>query len=240
MLDVRLFGKFKVSLDGQAIEIPSRPMQSLLAYLILNAGTAYRRENLAGLLWPDSDESSARHNLRQTLWRLGKAIGKDYFITDKVSVCFDPQADYNLDVAVLQDKAAEWNTDRSVRFAVYLFTQDVLLPGFYEDWVMLEQERLQAIYEDRMQMLLERLVQEKRWRETRVWAERWIAQGRVPEAAYRALMTAHAGLGDQAGVAAVYQRCVKALDELVFSGHWLMPMKCQHRWEVLWALMQIM
>ena len=50
MLDVHLFGEFKVSLDNQPIEIPARSMQSLLAYLILNAGTAYRREKLAGLL----------------------------------------------------------------------------------------------------------------------------------------------------------------------------------------------
>ena len=214
MLDVHLFGKFKVSLDGQAIEIPSRPVQSLLAYLILNAGTAYRREKLAGLLWPDSDESSGRQNLRQTLWRLGKAIGKDYFITDKISVSFNAQADYTLDVAVLQDEITERSSTDQLIAGVSVYS-GVLLPGFYDEWVLLEQERLQAIYEDRMQMLLERLVQEGRWRETREWAERWIAQGRVPEAAYRALMMAHAGLGDQAGVSAVYQRCVKALDEEV-------------------------
>ncbi len=60
MLNVRLFGKFEVSLDGQSIAISSRPMQSLLAYLILNADTTHRREKLAGLLWPESDEKSAR------------------------------------------------------------------------------------------------------------------------------------------------------------------------------------
>jgi len=80
---------------------------------------------------------------------------------------------------------------------------------------LLEQDRLQAIYEDRIQLLLNRLAQEGLWRAPREWAERWIAQGRVPEAAYRALMIAHAGLGNQAGVTAVYQRCVKALEEEV-------------------------
>jgi predicted ATPase len=214
MLDVCLLGKFKVSQDGQSIKIPSRPMQELLAYLILNTGTAHRREKLAGLLWPDSDESSARHNLRQTLWRLGKAIGKDYFLTDKVSVAFNPQAEYRFDVAILQAADTEQKSADQLIESVSVYT-DVLLPGFYDEWVLLEQERLQAVYEDRMQMLLERLAQEGRWRESREWAERWIAQGRVPEAAYRALMLAHAGVGDQAGVIAVYQRCVAALDEKV-------------------------
>ena len=67
MLQVRLLGQFKVEVDGMSIDIPSRPAQSLLAYLILSAGTAQRREKLAGLLWPDSSESNARSNLRHAL-----------------------------------------------------------------------------------------------------------------------------------------------------------------------------
>ena len=62
MLEVRLLGKFEVQLEGKPVEIPSRPAQSLLSYLILNAGVAHRREKLAGLLWPDSDETNARSN----------------------------------------------------------------------------------------------------------------------------------------------------------------------------------
>ncbi|MCB0195618.1 MAG: AAA family ATPase, partial [Anaerolineae bacterium] len=91
--------------------------------------------------------------------------------------------------------------------------EERLLPGFYDEWVLLEQERLQALFEDRMQMLLERLLEETRWREAREWAEWWIARGQKPEPAYRALMLAQAGLGDRAGVAAAYQRCVDVLDE---------------------------
>ena len=107
MLDVRLLGKFALSLDDQPIEIPSRPLQSLLAFLILNAGTTYRREKLAGLLWPDSDEKNGRHNLRQALWRLGKAVGKDCFLSDKVAVGFNAQAEYQLDVEILQRKVTD-------------------------------------------------------------------------------------------------------------------------------------
>jgi len=144
MLDVRLFGEFKVSLDSQPVEISSRPMQSLLAYLMLNAGTAFRREKLAGLLWPESDEKNARHNLRQTLWRLGKAVGKDFFLINKVSIGFNPQGDYRLDVAILQEEVTEWSSTEQLIDCVSVYT-DVLLPGFYDDWVLLEQERLQAI-----------------------------------------------------------------------------------------------
>ena len=64
MLQVRLLGQFDLRLRGAAVALPSRPAQSLLAYLLLNAGTPHRREKLAGLLWPDASESNARSNLR--------------------------------------------------------------------------------------------------------------------------------------------------------------------------------
>ena len=67
MLEVRLLGAFEVKRDGKAIAILSRPAQSLFVYLILSAGTSHRREKLAGLLWPDSLEETARENLRQAI-----------------------------------------------------------------------------------------------------------------------------------------------------------------------------
>jgi predicted ATPase len=46
------------------------------------------------------------------------------------------------------------------------------------------------------------------------WAERWIALGQTPEAAYQALMVAYDALGDHAKVASTYERCKQALHEL--------------------------
>ena len=67
MLEVRLLGQFSLQRDGQPLEIPSRPAQSLFSYLILNRDVSHRRERLAGMFWPDSLDSSARNNLRQAL-----------------------------------------------------------------------------------------------------------------------------------------------------------------------------
>jgi DNA-binding SARP family transcriptional activator len=158
MLDVRLLGKFAVHLAGRPIEIPWHPGQLLLAYLLLNVGKAHRREKLAGLLWPDSDEANARNNLRQTLWRLRQALGEDYILADKISVGFNPEADYQLDIDRLLDDGAETGSvDELIR--IVSAYEGSLLPGFYEDWVVLEQERLQAVFEHKMQVLLNRLVE---------------------------------------------------------------------------------
>ena len=77
MLEIRVLGQFERRRDGAVVQLPSRPAQSLLAYLVLTARTAHRREKVAGLLWPDSDEDNARNSLRHGLWRIRKAIEPD-------------------------------------------------------------------------------------------------------------------------------------------------------------------
>ncbi|TET85354.1 MAG: hypothetical protein E3J37_02060 [Anaerolineales bacterium] len=210
MLEIRLLGEFDVRLEGQPIEIPSRPAQSLLAYLVLNAETRHRREKLAGLLWPESEESNARSNLRHALWRLRKAIGEKYFLADKVSIAFIPTEDCELDVSYFGDERTETESTMDLIREVSVYGGE-LLPGFYEGWVVLEREQLRAAFEHTIQRLLDLLIEKQSWLEVLEWGERWIATGYVPEPAYRALMIAYRGLGDSSGVAAVYQRCCEAL-----------------------------
>lgn len=208
MLEVRLLGQFEVNKNGERIEIPSRPAQSLLAYLILRTGRAHRREKLAGLLWPDSDEKNARGNLRHAIWRLRQAIGADYIPSDKITVSFDSDREYWLDAAVVEREAPPATDELMGDLTVY---GGELLPGFYDDWTVLDRERIRAVFERKIQELLDKLLAEQRWQEASEWGERWIALGHVPEPAYRAMMMAAAGMGDTAGVAAIYRRCEDAL-----------------------------
>jgi serine/threonine protein kinase/DNA-binding SARP family transcriptional activator/pimeloyl-ACP methyl ester carboxylesterase/predicted ATPase len=211
MLQVTLLGQFDLRLDSQPVDLSSQPAQMLLAYLILNAGLALRREQLAGLLWPDSLDSSARKNLRNAVWLLRKAIGDHYLLSDKSTIAFDTTAPYELDVAVLQERSAAEDLTALVR-AVSVYRGD-LLPGYYEDWVQLERERLRAVFERRMQALLDELAERGQWGDVQQWAEHWIALGHVPEPAYRALMLSHAAQGDLSRMASAYRRCLKSLQE---------------------------
>src|ERR1044071_1737501 len=106
MLEVRLLGTFEVRHKKKPIIISSRPAQTLFAYLILNAGTAHRREKLAGLLWPDSLEETARDNLRHALWRMRKALeaasSTRLLHADDVAISFKESSDYWLDASELE------------------------------------------------------------------------------------------------------------------------------------------
>jgi non-specific serine/threonine protein kinase len=204
MLEVRLLGKFEIKHSKKIIDIPSRPAQSLFAYLILKTATGHRREKLAGILWPDSLEETARDNLRHALWRLRKALpspGEDYLLVDDLGIAFNGAAEYWLDAAELEKLSDRESADELI--AVLSNYQGELLPGFYDEWVVLDREHLYSIFEHQMARLMSLLQNENRWLEL----------GQKPEPAYRALMSAHAAKGDMSKVAASYERCVKSLRE---------------------------
>jgi DNA-binding SARP family transcriptional activator/predicted ATPase len=215
-LKIYLLGQFKLQADDLPVELPSRPAQSLLAYLALNAGVTHRREKLAGLLWPEATERNARSYLRQALWRMRKSLEsaslswEDYLKISDISVTFDDRSDYWLDADLLLETAGAQPVEGLIE--ILDLYRGELLPGFYDDWIGVERDRLQAAYHQKMDLLLDCLIQAGAWDEALRWGEQWIRLGYSPEPAYRALMLAHAGLGDQGMVTATYQRCVESLD----------------------------
>ena len=214
MLEARLLGQFELRLDGQPVELPSRPLQSLLAYLMVNAGTAHRREQLAGLFWPDVPDEIARRNLRQALYALRKAIEPNgegtLILADELAVCFNRNGPYWLDLAVFAAAAAAEDSPEVLVNAARAY-QGQLLPGFYDEWAIVERQRLEVAFDRVMDVVLERLSAARSWQETIAWAEHWIAHGHAPEPAYRAEMIAYWGLDNLAGVGATYRRCEETL-----------------------------
>jgi oligopeptide transport system substrate-binding protein len=213
MLQARFLGQYKIYLEGQLVIIPSRPTQSILAFLLLHPNVSHRREKLAGQFWPDSTEFNARGNLRHALWRIRKAIGSDAntrIESDDLGVTYHPQTGDQLDVELFEMCAESDSSIEGLIRAVSTYGGE-LLPGFYEEWVVLERERLQAAFERKAGKLLDRLLAERRWYDVLEWGEFWIALGGIPEPAYRALMLAHARLGNLTAAVAQYQRCVDVL-----------------------------
>ena len=211
MIKIRLLGQFDLRLNGKPVEIPSRPAQSLLAYLALTAGITHRRERLAGLIWPDIPELDARRNLRRALWHIRKAAeGQAPLRADDITVAFDARPDVWVDVLVVSQK---FNAEKTVEELIQIVSAygGELLPGFYDEWVIVERERLQAVFEGRIKLLLDRLVEAHSWDEVIEWGEKWIALSGATEPAYRALMIAYSGRGDLSGVGLAYRRCSETL-----------------------------
>jgi DNA-binding SARP family transcriptional activator len=215
MLAVKLLGQFEVRLDGIAIDIPSRTAQSLLAYLISNPGISFRREQLAGVLWPDSTEANSKGYLRNAIWRIRKTLkdissdNSDYILSNKINITFNHKLPFWVDTQALEKSKGQSAQELLEETSLY---HGELLPGFYEDWVVLERERLRTVFDRKMHRLLQFLIDEKSWEQVIEQAERWISLGETPEPAYRALMIAYASLGDKGKALTTFMRCLDALE----------------------------
>ncbi len=136
-----------------------------------------------------------------------------YILSDDITITFNTDAKYWLDASALERASGKDKSGSDLINALSLY-RDELLPGFYDEWVESERERLRGVFEQKVVLLLERLLAGGWWAEVREWAERWIALERTPEAAFRALMLFYSQTGEMAKVVEVYERLVEALHEL--------------------------
>jgi predicted ATPase/DNA-binding SARP family transcriptional activator len=108
-LTISLLGTFQVLVHGtEIVGFDSDKVRALLAYLVIESDRPHRREALAGLLWPERPERTARHNLSQALFNLrsllddaaiGDPLGRPALAADRQTIQFNAACDCWLDVA---------------------------------------------------------------------------------------------------------------------------------------------
>jgi len=101
MASVRLYllGPFRVERDSQPVRLPTRKLESLLAYLALHP-EPHTREKLATLLWGDTPDAQARASLRNALPTLRRTLGDDLLLVDREAVQLNPQSALWVDALV--------------------------------------------------------------------------------------------------------------------------------------------
>lgn len=153
MLHLKLFGNIEVQQEASPITgFRSGKAQALLCYLAVT-GRAHSRPALAGLLWGDMPETSARMNLTQALSNLNHLLGAHLTITRQV-VAFNREQPYWLDVECFEanfNSAAGSLTVEPLQEAVELYRGD-FLEGFYihhapdfEEWALAQRARLREL-----------------------------------------------------------------------------------------------
>jgi DNA-binding SARP family transcriptional activator len=152
------------------------------------------------VLWPDSTEANSKGYLRNAIWRIRKTLkdissdSSDYILSNKINIAFNHKLPFWVDTQDLEKSKGQSAQELLEETSLY---HGELLPGFYEDWVVLERERLRTVFDRKMHRLLQFLIDDKSWEQVIEQAERWISLGDTPEPAYRALMIAYASLGDK-------------------------------------------
>ena len=124
---------------GDVVLVPlERKLAAALSYLSLEGATS--RSRLAGLLWPESPEATARNNLSQMLRKLRLAVGAE-LVAGSDSLDLLPGVE--VDVIRLRQGFAQGRTGE------LLAQSGELLPGLsyddcpdLDDWIAAERERV--------------------------------------------------------------------------------------------------
>src|SRR5258708_4228760 len=72
-----LLGRFELTGPDGTVDLPSKKLAGLLAYLACTAPQPQPRERLSALLWGSHFDAQAKQNLRQATFRLRKVLGQD-------------------------------------------------------------------------------------------------------------------------------------------------------------------
>lgn len=140
---ITLMGGFLLTIDGVLVNLPLSS-QKLIAFLALESRPV-SRQYIACRLWPDTPETRAAGNLRSALWRIRS---KKLPIIACYNECIALAPDIIVDVSEIVDMAKRLSNQDIKQLILDLDPhqfQGELLPDWYDDWLMLERERLHQI-----------------------------------------------------------------------------------------------
>lgn len=229
-LKVKLFGAFRVWQNGQPVEgIDSGKAQELFCYLLLFRNRPHSRETLAGFLWRNRPTSQAKKYLRQAIWQIhttleseGRPANGRVLLVDPDWIRLNPDADLWLDVACLEKtymlvrgvpgRALDTIRVQAMRSAADAYTGH-LLEGWFQDWCLLERERLQNVFLATLDKLMDYCEVNGDYEAGLADGARVLAIDLARERTHRRLMRLYYLYGDRTAALRQYDRCVHALHE---------------------------
>jgi DNA-binding SARP family transcriptional activator len=233
-LHVRSLGGFGVW-RGE-VEIRDRDWRSvkarqLLQLLLVERGRMLPRDRIMDMLWPGLEAEAAANNLRVTLSRLTKAIEPNrpegaptyYVVQQGDTYGFNIESDHSYDAAEFSAKADQARNafqrgrhDEALalyRRAIELYGGTFLPDCLYEDWSVVERERLGLLFTEVSLRLGGMLIEDSLPHEAIGLAWRVLEYDQAQEEAYQLLMRAYGGLGERSTALRLYARCVTALEQ---------------------------
>lgn len=229
-LNIHLFGKFCVRRNGQILEgFDARKVQELFCYLLLHRDHSLPRETLASVLWPETTTALSKKSLRQALWQLQSALApqsenpnEHILLVQPDWIQLNPSADLWLDVAAIEYASnivqnipgPELDTQKALMLqqAVQLYPGP-LLEGWYNDWCILERERLQTIYLALLDKLMGYCEVHHDYETGLQYGMRIMCYDRARERTHRRLMRLHYLSGDRAAALRQFEQCTAALED---------------------------
>ncbi|WP_412027541.1 BTAD domain-containing putative transcriptional regulator [Deinococcus yunweiensis] len=204
---VQLIGPALLSrTDGAELRL-ERKLAAALAYLALEGTTS--RSRLAGLLWPESPETTARNNLVQMLRKLRLSTGSDLV---SGSDLLELMPGTEVDIARRRQEFAQGRLEHQ-----HAHGGDLLAGLSYDDcpdlddWITAEREHLNEWRRLALRAEVTRLEQAGDYPVALAHARTLLELDPVSEEAWRFVMRLHYLCGDRPAALRAYHRCQEML-----------------------------
>ncbi|MBA2737673.1 MAG: hypothetical protein H0U50_12910, partial [Pyrinomonadaceae bacterium] len=222
---IELFGRLSAGRDGKILtRFRTHKTGLLLAYLAFYPQRIHAREELIGMLWSDSDADAGRASFRTALASLRRQLepggtpAGSFLIADRANVQINPKT-VTTDVAEFEYalKTSGKTTNLSEKIialeqAVELYGGE-FLPGFYEDWVIAERERLAQYFLDALCRLAASFEQTGNIGRAIDYARRVVGADSLREEAHGELMRLYAEAGQISAAKRQYNELEQILRE---------------------------
>jgi DNA-binding SARP family transcriptional activator len=187
-----LMGGFRLCVAGDEVAVPTAA-QRVIAFVALQ-NRPVRRSRLAGSIWLDKPDERAGGNLRSALWRLRKQGADVMDLDDGVARLRD-----DVEVDVHEATAWAWRVidGRGERGDLEVTPpMGELLIDWYDDWVLLERERLHQLRLHALEGVCRTLISDLRMARAIDAALAVVAADPLRESGYRLLIESHLGEGN--------------------------------------------
>ncbi|HZO68312.1 MAG TPA: BTAD domain-containing putative transcriptional regulator [Kribbellaceae bacterium] len=186
---LRMLDGFRVVVDQQNLSIPLSSRR-VVAFVGLRGRSS--RAEVAGTLWPEVSDAKAQACLRTVLWRLRQLTSHPLVIGDE-TLRLDEAVDVDVNTLVSAIRRVISDGECGVEQGLMpaLATMGELLPGWYDDWVLLGRERLRQLQLHALEMTAQQLRCEGRYAEAIEAALAAVRLEPLRESATRVLIEIH-------------------------------------------------
>jgi DNA-binding SARP family transcriptional activator len=224
-LTIQMLGPFRITIQDFSPKLPTSRALSVFQYLLLHHKQDTPREVLMELFWPDAEPGAARNNLNVAIHKLRQALRK---VTDLTVICFEEGA-YRLannleiwldvdefDHCVKEGRKSEAINQLTVAIAEYeiainLYQGDLLADLPYEEWPVLERERLRVAYLDTLDRLSQIHFSQERYSACLTLCQIIINRDVCREDIHCRIMKCYSRLSQRSLALRQYQICAEAL-----------------------------
>jgi DNA-binding SARP family transcriptional activator len=202
-----LLSGFEVRTSTSALALkPSS--QRLVAFLALT-DNSMMRNHVAFRLWPDHVEARALANLRSALWRL-RQLPATLVETTSTHIRLHRSVWVDVREGLQELTSGERGLRGDVDQAATLLTAD-LLPDWYDDWLVIERERLRQVRLHALERAGRGLIASECYCDAIDLGLRAIAIEPLRESAHRLVIEAHLAEGNRAEALRQYDTCLRLL-----------------------------